>query len=101
MVMLSGYDNELYNDTLAGWRKEKFFTKTHTDVRQECVWINFEPPHQLHDATHLGASFRERQTIKRRQQRLRERIRQMDSLERNDFIRWLYETYQNIPVEGV
>lgn len=100
MVVLSGYDNDLYNDTLAGWSKKTFFAKTHTEVRQECVWINFEPPRQLHDASHLGANFRERQTIKRRQQRLREHIKQMDSLERSDLIRWLSATYKDISVEG-
>lgn len=99
MVMLSGYDNELYNDTLVGWRKETFFAKTHVDVRQESVWLNFEPPLQLHDVTHLGASFRERQTIKRRQQRLHKRIREMDPLERGDLMRWLATTYGSISVE--
>lgn len=100
MVMLSGYDNELYNDTLAGWRKETFFAKTHTDVREECVWINFNPPCKLHDASHLGANFRERQTNKRRKQRLQERIKLMDPLERSEFIRWLYVTYENNSVES-
>lgn len=99
MVMLSGYDNELYNDTLVGWRKEEFFAKTHVDVRQECVWLNYEPPRLLHDASFLGSNFRERQTIRRRQQRLRERITKMDTLERSEFIRWLANTYGL--VEGV
>jgi DNA adenine methylase len=93
MVLISGYDNELYNDTLVGWRKETFLAKTWTDVRQECVWLNFKPPYRLHDATYLGANFRERQTVKRRQQRLREHIQQMNPLERSELIRWLEATY--------
>lgn len=100
MIMISGYDNELYNDTLAGWRKETFFAKTHTDVRQESVWLNFQPPRQLHDTAHLGANFRERQTIKRRQQRLRERIQRMAPLERSEFIQWLSVTYGSFSMEG-
>jgi len=99
MVMISGYDNELYNDALAGWRKETFFAKTHIDVRQESVWLNFEPPRQLHDSTHLGANFRERQTIKRRQQRLRERIQSMNPLERNELLQWLSVMYGNTAME--
>jgi len=93
MVILSGYDNDIYNDTLTGWRKETFMAKTHTDVRQECVWLNFDQPHELHDATHLGSNFRERQTIKRRQQRLHERIQNMNSLERSELMRWMSTTY--------
>jgi len=93
MIMISGYDNELYNDTLVGWRKTTFFAKTHTDIRQESVWLNFQPPSRLHDPTHLGSNFRERQTIKRRQQRLRDRIEHLNPLERSEFIRWLSETY--------
>jgi site-specific DNA-adenine methylase len=93
MIMISGYNNDLYNDILTGWRKETFFAKTHTDVRQETVWLNFKPPRQLHDAAHLGTNFRERQTIKRRQLRLHERVEAMHPLERSEFIQWLSITY--------
>ena len=98
MVILSGYDNDIYNDTLTGWRKEVFMAKTHTDIRQECVWLNFDPPKKLHDATHLGSNFRERQTIKRRQERLHERIRNMDPLERSELMQWLSTTYGSFSV---
>lgn len=43
-VMLSGYDNDLYNDTLRGW------TKLHHKAQSECggprteiLWLNYEP----------------------------------------------------------
>jgi DNA adenine methylase len=93
MVMLSGYDNELYNAKLHSWRKIKFSAKTHVDVREECVWLNFEPSNELHDMRHYGATFRERQTIKRRQERLHNRIQSMSSHERGELIQWLKETY--------
>jgi DNA adenine methylase len=95
MVLISGYDSDLYNDMLSGWRKETFQAKTWTGVRQECVWLNFKPPNQLHDTTFLGANFRERQTVKRRQQRMRQRIQEMNSFERNELIQWLTATYKN------
>lgn len=92
-VMLSGYDNELYNTRLAEWRKVSFLAKTHTDVREECVWLNFEAQQQLHDTRYLGNTFRDRQTIQRRQDRLRSRIDRMDPVERNDLLLWMHEAY--------
>lgn len=43
-VMLSGYESDLYNDTLKGW------AKLHHKARSECggartetLWLNYEP----------------------------------------------------------
>lgn len=41
MVMLSGYDCEMYRDMLAGWRMECIRTKAERGVpRTECLWMN-------------------------------------------------------------
>jgi site-specific DNA-adenine methylase len=68
-VMLSGYDNALYREHLSDWNVGAFPAQTHRGVREERVWTNFAPPPVLHDASYLGHSFRERQTIKRRHER--------------------------------
>ena len=94
-VMLSGYDNELYNSVLIGWRKVQFSAKTHADVREEVVWMNFESPDRLHDSRYRGETFRERQTIQRRQARLRSRIDDMDPIERTELLQWMQENYGN------
>ena len=40
-VLLSGYDSELYNDNLRGWRKETFNTVAERGERRtECLWIS-------------------------------------------------------------
>lgn len=89
MVMLSGYDNELYDNKLSGWKKSSFPAKTHADVRKEYVWANFEPPHSLHDGRHLGNDFRSRQAIKRRRLRFEERFARMDPRERHELLQGL------------
>ena len=46
MVMISGYDNELYNDMLIGWKKESKDSRISagrgTKVKKECIWISPE-----------------------------------------------------------
>lgn len=92
-VMISGYDNPLYRSRLRGWRHSTFLSKTHVDVREESVWMNYSVPDALHDARFLGDSFRERQQIKRRLATLRRRVHAMPVLERSEFMRWLNEQF--------
>ncbi len=41
MVLLSGYDCQMYNDHLGGWQKVSFETTAERGVkRTECLWIN-------------------------------------------------------------
>lgn len=94
-VMLSGYDCDLYNRELVGWHKVTFPAKTHVEVRDETVWMNFEPPTRLHDSRYLGQTYRDRQTIQRRQTRLRNRIEGMDPVERHELLQWMQDNYGN------
>ncbi|WDM74795.1 DNA adenine methylase [Xanthomonas sp. NCPPB 1638] len=92
-VMVSGYENELYNDMLSGWRRVTFNAKTHVEVRQESVWMNYAEPAVLHDARYLGTNFRERQQIQRRQATIRRRVQEMPTVERSEFMRWMNENF--------
>ncbi|ENO7479052.1 DNA adenine methylase [Citrobacter amalonaticus] len=44
MVMISGYDHEVYNDMLSGWAKNEKASRISagrgTKVRTECLWLN-------------------------------------------------------------
>ena len=47
-LLISGYDNELYNDRLQGWHREE--TVCYSQVcskKREILWMNFEPEKQL------------------------------------------------------
>lgn len=47
-VMLSGYDNELYDDMLPGWMKLRHGAKCeYGGKRTEVLWVNFEPQESL------------------------------------------------------
>jgi DNA adenine methylase len=93
MVLISGYDGATYNQVLGNWRKVSFPAKTQVDVREECVWMNFDPPEELHDATFLGDTFRDRQTVRRRHARLLDKFRRMSPGERSHLLGLLNGEY--------
>jgi DNA adenine methylase len=90
-VVLSGYGSDLYNNLLAGWNALQFDAKTHIDLRREWLWFNFDIPGRLHDPSHLGSNFRERQTVKRRSRRLQDRISQLTTAEKFVLSDWLLQ----------
>ena len=48
MVMISGYDNQLYNEYLKGWAKEKKKTQAESGIaRVETIWMNYKAPGQM------------------------------------------------------
>jgi DNA adenine methylase len=89
MVMISGYDNTMYDQHLAGWSKTRFQANSQSGLREECVWYNFARPTVLHDSTYVGQNFRERQSLKRKTERLHERIERMDPVERQELMTWM------------
>ena len=47
-VLLSGYDNSLYNNRLQGWHREEAVSYSQTASRKtEVLWMNFEPEEQM------------------------------------------------------
>lgn len=41
-VLVSGYDNDMYNNVLNGWHKETIVTHSERGKREECLWLNYE-----------------------------------------------------------
>jgi len=89
LVMISGYNSDLYRSLLAGWTQITFLAKTHVETCQESVWLNFDPPMHLHDTNYLGQGFREREVFRRRRSRLQSRIEQMCLTEQYGLLEWL------------
>lgn len=91
LVMLSGYRCALYDARLAGWRRIDYRASTHRGPVIESLWCNFPPPAELHEYSHLGADFRERERIKRKKLRWRRRLAAMPELERRAVLDVLLE----------
>lgn len=81
-IAISGYWSELYASELQGWRTLSFQTSNRGGRAIEWLWMNYPPPVMLHDYRYLGKTFRERERIKRKQQRWKARLAKMPDLER-------------------
>ena len=47
-LLISGYDNEIYNDRLRGWHKEEITCYSQiSSKKKECLWMNFKPERQI------------------------------------------------------
>lgn len=80
-VMISGYSNNIYNQTLADWFSKDFQAMTRGGVRTETVWCSFQPG-ELHYHTFAGDNYVERQRIKRKAERWAKRYQAMQKPER-------------------
>ena len=83
MVMLHGYDSQLYRDMLSDWRILEIPTRNRAGAAvTEIVWMNYPEPNRLHDYAWLGDDYREREKLNKRKKRLIRKLRKMPRLER-------------------
>lgn len=81
-VMISGYSSVLYARELKSWNAFAFGASTRGGLAAEWVWCNYPRPAELHDYRFLGDNWRERQDLKRQQQRWVARLGRMSTLQR-------------------
>ncbi len=82
-VMISAYENDLYNEQLQGWQTHRFNSMTRAGLREEIIYFNYATPTVLHDFRYLGTDFRERERIKRKVARHSARLLKMPVQERS------------------
>ncbi|WP_428657602.1 hypothetical protein [Runella sp.] len=84
-IAISTYENEIYNDWLAGkgieWNMEEISAQTRHGRVTEQLWMNYPAPAELHDYRYLGADFREREDIIRKQKRWAANFAELSILE--------------------
>lgn len=92
-VIISGYSTALYAGELRAWHARSFRTSTRGGgTAAEWLWFNFPPPVELHDYRFLGSDFRERERIRRKQRRWKNRLAGMDLSERQALLSILAES---------
>jgi len=82
LVMVSGYQCEMYDKALSSWRVVRYLTMTQGGPAEESLWCNFPEPVELHDYRFLGRDFRERERIRRKKARWVRMLSEMTVLER-------------------
>jgi hypothetical protein len=85
-VMITAYENELYNhylDGKNGFTKYYFNGQTRAGRKQECMYINYDVPTQLHDYRYQGTDYRERWNNKKLIERTISQLKDMPALRRN------------------
>jgi hypothetical protein len=82
MVMISGYESDLYTTKLKNWYTYSYKSATHNGMATEWLWMNYPSPTELHDYRYLGDNFRERERIRKKTKRWINRLKSMELLER-------------------
>jgi hypothetical protein len=90
-AMVSGYRSALYDQMLGDWRRIEFQAMTRRGLATEVVWMNYAQPTDLHEYTHLGQTFRERERQKRQQTRWVKKVAAKPLLEQKALLAGLLE----------
>jgi DNA adenine methylase len=80
--MISHYPCKTYDDALKGWQTFDFESITRNGLRTERIYMNYPTPNILQDFRYLGKDFIERQQIKRKTERLLNKLESLPELER-------------------
>lgn len=92
MVMVSHYHHPLYADMLKTWYTTSYMTTTRSGrAVREHLWMNYDRPGHLHDYSFIGNDYRERERIKKKQDRWFENFTEMPDIERRALLRRLAE----------
>lgn len=82
MVMISGYESDLYTTKLKNWYTYTYKSATHNGMATEWLWMNYPELTELHDYRYLGDNFRQRERIRNKTKRWVNRLKSMELLER-------------------
>ena len=91
-VIISHYENNLYNKHLKGWNTIKYNSMTRAgQQREEVAYFNYEHPTELHDYSFYGGDYREREDFTRKAKRMVKKWAGWSKADRNYFAHHLRE----------
>lgn len=93
-VMLTSYENELYNHYLKNWTKIFYQNKTRHGAVTEVAYVNYELDGELHDYSYLGDNCWERQRIQRKVSRHIDKLQKLPAMERNAILQALSTSFR-------
>lgn len=82
LILPNPYRSALYDDRLSGFHRVDYIAQTRRGMVPESLWMNFPHLSPLHDYSHLGGNYRERERIKRKKARWAAKIEGMGRQER-------------------
>ena len=92
-IVISSYQNDLYNEYLKDWRRIDFNSSTRGGVAVESLYMNYTEPTELHQYNFLGDDFREREKIQNQIKRNVERLERMNPILRNAILTNIKERF--------
>jgi DNA adenine methylase len=96
-VAISTYDNDLYKEMLSGWNKISFRVKTRKGTATETLYMNYDISElPLQDYSYSGSNYRERDRIRQKTKRWKNRIERMSKEERDYIFLELKKYYSQI-----
>lgn len=81
-VLISTYENNLYDAYLRGWTKKTWTAMTRQGPATEVLYMNYSEIDELHDYSYLGANYRERERIAKKVKRMVNKMQSLPQLER-------------------
>jgi DNA adenine methylase len=94
-VAISHYPCELYDDKLKNWRWFDFQSMTRNGMKTERLYMNYDRPTILQDFTHIGTDFHDRLRIKRKIDRLLNKLENLEELERVGLLSAVIDKYSD------
>ena len=92
-IIISGYWTDLYKKELEDWNHISFEVMTRGGLAWEHLWFNYDWPKELHEYTHLGDTYRDRERIRRKQKRWLKKMAKMETLEREAMLDLIQREY--------
>lgn len=95
-IAISTYPNDMYGAILgiadSDWRRIEFESTTRGGMATEWLFMNYDPPTELHDYRYIGDDYRERERIAKKVRRHVAKFNALPDLERKALLSALNDT---------